>query len=422
MLPAGNTIDIFLRSRIIAYILHNSTNEIVQSNNAQPIIVSVICRKAALNSCCPDRRSRRFLKKGMELTNERGVTMASITFEKVTKSFGSNTVIENLDLKIKDGSFTVLVGPSGCGKTTLLRMIAGIGPQTSGCVLIDDKDVTQIAPGKRGVAMVFQNYAIYPTMTVRDNIEFGLKNNRVPKAEREKLIREACDKVGLSEYLDRKPGTLSGGQRQRVALARAIVKKPSVFLMDEPLSNLDAKLRVQMRVELIELHHKLNTTFVYVTHDQVEAMSMADTIVLMNGGKIMQMASPSVMYRDPDNLFTARFIGSPAMNVRTINASGATLGFRPEKGLISLKPVENALSMKGEVIARELLGSVVNYSVRDAQGNVYIISTDDESYEMGQQLYVGCQFKNIYFFDFDEQRIRENDAQYATLLEETRRL
>lgn len=348
--------------------------------------------------------------------------MASITFEKVTKSFGSNTVIENLDLKIKDGSFTVLVGPSGCGKTTLLRMIAGIGPQTSGCVLIDDKDVTQIAPGKRGVAMVFQNYAIYPTMTVRDNIEFGLKNNRVPKAEREKLIREACDKVGLSEYLDRKPGTLSGGQRQRVALARAIVKKPSVFLMDEPLSNLDAKLRVQMRVELIELHHKLNTTFVYVTHDQVEAMSMADTIVLMNGGKIMQMASPSVMYRDPDNLFTARFIGSPAMNVRTINASGATLGFRPEKGLISLKPVENALSMKGEVIARELLGSVVNYSVRDAQGNVYIISTDDESYEMGQQLYVGCQFKNIYFFDFDEQRIRENDAQYATLLEETRRL
>ncbi len=348
--------------------------------------------------------------------------MASITFEKVTKSFGSNTVIENLDLEIKDGSFTVLVGPSGCGKTTLLRMIAGIGPQTSGRVLIDGKDVTQIAPGKRGVAMVFQNYAIYPTMTVRDNIEFGLKNNRVPKAEREKLIREACDKVGLSEYLDRKPGTLSGGQRQRVALARAIVKKPSVFLMDEPLSNLDAKLRVQMRVELIELHHKLNTTFVYVTHDQIEAMSMADTIVLMNGGKIMQMASPSTMYRDPDNLFTARFIGSPAMNVRTINAAGDTLGFRPEKGLISSKSIENALSMSGTVIARELLGSVVNYSVRDAQGNVYIISTDDESYEMGQKLYVGCRFENIYFFGSDEQRIRTGNAKYAALLEETRRL
>ena len=256
--------------------------------------------------------------------------MASITFEKVTKSFGSNTVIENLDLEIEDGSFTVLVGPSGCGKTTLLRMIAGIGPQTSGRVLIDGKDVTQIAPGKRGVAMVFQNYAIYPTMTVRDNIEFGLKNNKVPKAERAKLISEACEKVGLTQYLDRKPSTLSGGQRQRVALARAIVKNPSVFLMDEPLSNLDAKLRVQMRVELIELHHKLKTTFVYVTHDQVEAMSMADTIVLMNNGKIMQMASPSVMYRDPDNLFTARFIGSPAMNVRKINESGAMVGFRPE--------------------------------------------------------------------------------------------
>ena len=348
--------------------------------------------------------------------------MASITFEKVTKSFGSNTVIENLDLEIEDGSFTVLVGPSGCGKTTLLRMIAGIGPQTSGRVLIDGKDVTQIAPGKRGVAMVFQNYAIYPTMTVRDNIEFGLKNNKVPKAERAKLINEACEKVGLTQYLDRKPSTLSGGQRQRVALARAIVKNPSVFLMDEPLSNLDAKLRVQMRVELIELHHKLKTTFVYVTHDQVEAMSMADTIVLMNGGKIMQMASPSVMYRDPDNLFTARFIGSPAMNVRKINETGAMVGFRPEKGLISANPIENAFVVRGTVIAKELLGSVVNYSVRDNEDNVYIVSTDDESYSMGQQLYVGSRFENIYLFGADEQRVREGDADYAMLLEAVRRL
>ena len=348
--------------------------------------------------------------------------MASITFDKVTKKFGNNTVIENLDLKIEDGSFTVLVGPSGCGKTTLLRMIAGIGPQTSGKVLIDDKDVTQIAPGKRGVAMVFQNYAIYPTMTVRDNIEFGLKNNRVPKAERAKLVREACDKVGMTEYLDRKPGTLSGGQRQRVALARAIVKNPSVFLMDEPLSNLDAKLRVQMRVELIELHHKLKTTFVYVTHDQVEAMSMADTIVLMNGGKIMQMASPSVMYRDPDNLFTARFIGSPAMNIRRIDAEGNTLGFRPEKGLIGAERMADAYAVRGKVIAKELLGSVVNYSVRDADENVYIVSTDDESYAMGQEVWVGSQFKNIYLFDGKEQRIREGAPNYAALLEAVRRL
>ena len=348
--------------------------------------------------------------------------MASITVEKVTKSFGSNTVIENLDLEIEDGSFTVLVGPSGCGKTTLLRMIAGIGPQTSGRVLIDGKDVTQIAPGKRGVAMVFQNYAIYPTMTVRDNIEFGLKNNKVPKAERAKLINEACEKVGLTQYLDRKPSTLSGGQRQRVALARAIVKNPSVFLMDEPLSNLDAKLRVQMRVELIELHHKLKTTFVYVTHDQVEAMSMADTIVLMNNGKIMQMASPSVMYRDPDNLFTARFIGSPAMNVRKINESGAMVGFRPEKGLISANPIDNAFVVRGTVIAKELLGSVVNYSVRDNEDNVYIVSTDDESFSMGQELYIGSRFENIYLFGADEQRVREGDADYASLLEAVRRL
>lgn len=349
--------------------------------------------------------------------------MASITFDKVTKKFGNNTVIEDLDLKIEDGSFTVLVGPSGCGKTTLLRMIAGIGPQTSGKVLIDDKDVTQIAPGKRGVAMVFQNYAIYPTMTVRDNIEFGLKNNKVPKAERNKLVLEATEKVGMSEYLDRKPGTLSGGQRQRVALARAIVKNPSVFLMDEPLSNLDAKLRVQMRVELIELHHKLKTTFVYVTHDQVEAMSMADTIVLMNQGKIMQMASPSVMYRDPDNLFTARFIGSPAMNIRKFDAAGTTLGFRPEKGWIGAERKEGAIyAVQSKIIAKELLGSTTNYSVRDKDENVYIISTEDESLKMGQDVWVGCMPQHIYLFDGKEQRIREGASNYASLLEAVRRL
>ena len=349
--------------------------------------------------------------------------MASITFDKVTKKFGNNTVIEDLDLKIEDGSFTVLVGPSGCGKTTLLRMIAGIGPQTSGKVLIDNQDVTSIAPGKRGVAMVFQNYAIYPTMTVRDNIEFGLKNNKVPKAERNKLVLEATEKVGMTEYLDRKPGTLSGGQRQRVALARAIVKNPSVFLMDEPLSNLDAKLRVQMRVELIELHHKLKTTFVYVTHVQVEAMSMADTIVLMNEGKIMQMASPSVMYRDPDNLFTARFIGSPAMNIRKFDKEGNTLGFRPEKGLISVNRPEDAVyAIEGTIIAKELLGSTTNYSVRDKFDNVYIVSTEDEGFAMAQNVWVGCKQQNLYLFDGKEQRIREGASNYQALVDAVRRL
>ena len=223
--------------------------------------------------------------------------MAEIKFNQVTKAFGNNVVIKDLDLTIPDGKFTVLVGASGCGKTTLLRMIAGIGPATSGQVLMDGQDITDLDPAKRDIAMVFQNYAIYPTMTVRENIEFGLKNKKVPKEEREALIKEYAAIVGLTDYLDRKPGTLSGGQRQRIALARAMVKKPKVFLMDEPLSNLDAKLRVQMRTELIELHNRLKTTFVYVTHDQVEAMAMGDMIVLMDKGQIMQEAAPEVSRR-----------------------------------------------------------------------------------------------------------------------------
>ena len=241
--------------------------------------------------------------------------MAEIEFRNVSKSFGTYNVIQHLDVTIQDGSFTVLVGPSGCGKTTLLRMIAGIGPQSDGQILIDGKDMTDVAPGQRDVAMVFQNYAIYPTMSVYGNIEFGLKNNKVPKEERKRRIREVAEKVGLTDYLDRSPSTLSGGQRQRVALARAMSKNPKVFLMDEPLSNLDAKLRSAMRVELIELHRKLKTTFVYVTHDQVEAMSMADTIILMDHGEIQQIGSPEEIYRNPANLFVAQFIGSPAMNI-----------------------------------------------------------------------------------------------------------
>ena len=295
---------------------------------------------------------------------ERGTKVAAIEFKNVTKSFDNNVVIRNINLKIEDGSFTVLVGPSGCGKTTLLRMIAGIGPQTSGQVLIDNSDVSEIAPGKRSVAMVFQNYAIYPTMTVRDNIEFGLKNNKVPKDVRKQLIEEASEKVGLSQYLDRMPRTLSGGQRQRVALARAMVKKPSVFLMDEPLSNLDAKLRVQMRVELIELHKKLQTTFVYVTHDQVEAMSMADTVILMNNGVIQQIASPEEIYSDPANLFTARFIGSPAMNIVKLEG-GSCFGFRPERGILTREKRESgAFHTEGIIVTREMLGRETTYSVR----------------------------------------------------------
>lgn len=236
--------------------------------------------------------------------------MAEIRFEDITKKFGDKIILDRLNLSIEDGSFTVMIGPSGCGKTTLLRIIAGIGPQTSGKVYLDGEDISGLPPAKRNVAMVFQNYAIYPTMTVQENIEFGLKNNKVPKEERERLVREISEIVGIGDLLNRKPSTLSGGQRQRIALARAMVKKPKVFLMDEPLSNLDAKLRVSMRTELIELHNRLKTTFVYVTHDQTEAMSMGTKIILMNRGVIQQEASPADIYHDPDNLFTAQFIGA----------------------------------------------------------------------------------------------------------------
>ncbi len=224
--------------------------------------------------------------------------MGEIKLIGIKKAFLKDVVIPDLNLTIADGSFTVLVGPSGCGKSTTLRMIAGLETPTAGQILIDGTDVTNIAAGKRGIAMVFQNYAIYPTMTVRGNIEFGLINNKVPKEERKRLITEIAEIVGLTPYLDRKPSALSGGQRQRVALARAMVKKPKVFLLDEPLSNLDAKLRAAMRVELKELHARLGTTFVYVTHDQIEAMSMADRIVLMDKGVIRQNSEPSAIYRE----------------------------------------------------------------------------------------------------------------------------
>jgi sn-glycerol 3-phosphate transport system ATP-binding protein len=342
--------------------------------------------------------------------------MASIEFQKVSKTFGKNTVIEDLDLVIEDGKFIILVGPSGCGKTTLLRMIAGIGKQTSGKVLIGDNDVTDVEPGDRGVAMVFQNYAIYPTMSVRENIEFGLKNNKVPKEERQRLIKDVSEKVGLAQYLDRKPGTLSGGQRQRVALARAMVKNPAVFLMDEPLSNLDAKLRVQMRVELIELHKKLNTTFVYVTHDQVEAMSMADTIVLMDQGVIQQVAPPERIFNDPDNLFTARFIGSPAMNIMPLGNEGTQMGFRPERAAISREALTADLSLNGTIIAREMLGNETIYTIRDAKGLMLTVRRLADEFRMGDKVFLHIEKKHLYFFGKDGKRIRQDDPQFGTYI------
>lgn len=334
--------------------------------------------------------------------------MAEIVFKNVCKSFDSTKVIENLDLTIQDGKFTVLVGASGCGKTTLLRMIAGIGPATSGQIYLDGKDITDLAPSKRDIAMVFQNYAIYPTMTVRENIEFGLKNNRVPKAERDRLIGEYAQIVGLAEYLDRKPGTLSGGQRQRVALARAMVKVPKVFLMDEPLSNLDAKLRVAMRSELIELHKRLQTTFVYVTHDQVEAMSMADVIVLMDKGMIQQEASPEVIYGDPNNVFTAQFIGTPPMNILQC-ADGTQIGFRPEEVRLSPAAPDTFFRRRGRTLTREMLGSETLYKVQ-LGGETIMAKLPKGIYSDDEDMYVGVPEENLYFFDAAGERIRKGDA------------
>lgn len=343
--------------------------------------------------------------------------MAEIRFEDITKKFGDKIILDRLNLSIEDGSFTVMIGPSGCGKTTLLRIIAGIGPQTSGKVYLDGEDISGLPPAKRNVAMVFQNYAIYPTMTVQENIEFGLKNNRVPKEERERLVREISEIVGIGDLLNRKPSTLSGGQRQRIALARAMVKKPKVFLMDEPLSNLDAKLRVSMRTELIELHNRLKTTFVYVTHDQTEAMSMGTKIILMNRGVIQQEASPADIYHDPDNLFTAQFIGSPQMNVIRFDDSRACYGFRPEKVHLRSEGGQFFYNRRGTIVTKEMLGSETIYQIR-YDGHSIMAKSLEDSFEQGSEVYIGVKKENILMFDENERRVRDDDRRYHIWLQE----
>ena len=249
--------------------------------------------------------------------------MATVTFEHVTKRYGDVTAVDDLNLEIGDGEFMVLVGPSGCGKTTSLRMIAGLEEITSGTLRIGDRVVNDVPPKDRDIAMVFQSYALYPHMSVRDNLAFGLKLRKVPKADIEKRVNEAAGILSLEKLLDRKPKELSGGQRQRVALGRAIVREPAVFLMDEPLSNLDAKLRVQTRAEIARLHQRLKTTIVYVTHDQVEAMTMGTRIAVMSDGLLQQVGTPQALYDKPINRFVAGFIGSPAMNFVDVRQDGA---------------------------------------------------------------------------------------------------
>ncbi|MGB0845334.1 MAG: ABC transporter ATP-binding protein [Thiolinea sp.] len=240
--------------------------------------------------------------------------MSALKLEAVEKKFGDVRVIHGVDLEIDSGEFVVFVGPSGCGKSTLLRMISGLEDTTAGSIHIDSQDVTDVDPADRGVAMVFQTYALYPHMTVRDNMGFGLKMNGMAKQEIAERVGKAAEILELAELLDRKPKALSGGQRQRVAIGRAIVREPKVFLFDEPLSNLDAELRVAMRIEIAKLHNELDATMIYVTHDQVEAMTLADKIVVLRDGYIEQVGSPLELYDNPDNLFVAGFIGSPGMN------------------------------------------------------------------------------------------------------------
>ncbi len=337
--------------------------------------------------------------------------MAEIVFEHVGKSFGDTKVIENLDLTIEDGKFTVLVGSSGCGKTTLLRMIAGIGPATYGRILMDGKDITHQPPEKRDIAMVFQNYAIYPTMSVRENIEFGLKNKKVPKPERDRRIAEYAEIVGMTPYLDRKPSDLSGGQRQRIALARAMVKKPSVFLMDEPLSNLDAKLRAAMRVELIELQRRLGTTFVYVTHDQIEAMSMADTIVLMEKGEIQQIGCPEEIYHEPANIFSAQFIGTPPMNIMELG-EGIRYGVRPESIVMEAQKLDNmALYRKGHIITREMLGAELQFKVRLSDGGTIMVRSPREDLAEDTDVWIMAKARHIHFFGADGIRLGHGGPQ-----------
>ena len=284
--------------------------------------------------------------------------MSNVILKNVKKMYdNSKTVINDVSLEIKDKEFVVLVGASGCGKSTLLRMIAGLEDITDGEIYIGDKKVNNIPPKDRDIAFVFQSYALYPHMTVRENIAFGLKMRKVDKATIEKKVQEAAEILNLTEYLDRKPKQLSGGQRQRVALGRAIVRNPKVFLMDEPLSNLDAKLRVQMRSEIKKLHEKLQTTFIYVTHDQTEALTMGDRIVVLNGGDIQQVDTPEEIYNNPKNTFVAGFVGSPQMNFiegKDLELDENILyGIRPEK----MTKADGDIKLTVDVDISEMLGS-----------------------------------------------------------------
>jgi ABC-type sugar transport system ATPase subunit len=335
--------------------------------------------------------------------------MAPITFEHVTKRFDETTAVDNLDIEVADGEFLVLVGPSGCGKTTALRMLAGLEDITSGRILIGDRVVNNIAPGARDVAMVFQSYALYPHMTVYDNLAFGLRNHKVAKPEIDNRVRRTAEVLELGDLLKRKPRQLSGGQRQRVALGRAIVREPEAFLMDEPLSNLDAALRVQTRAEILRLQKRLGTTTIYVTHDQIEAMTMGDRIAVMSKGELQQLGTPEELYEHPANTFVARFIGSPAMNmlpssVLGIGGAGRLAGFRPEHVRLG-NGRAGAGSYEAAVEVVEYLGDEQLAHVRLGDHEIVVKLPVEPRLQAGERETFSVPLDKVLLFDEDSRKV-----------------
>ena len=339
-----------------------------------------------------------------------------VTLADIHKSFGTVKVVQGLDLTIEDGEFLVLLGPSGCGKTTALRMVAGLESVTSGRILIGERDITNVLPKYRDIAMVFQSYALYPHMTVAENIAYPLKLRKVPPAERDSAVRSAAVNVHLEEFLDRYPRQLSGGQRQRIALARAIVRRPSVFLMDEPLSNLDAKLRGHMRSELKRLQADLGVTTIYVTHDQIEAMTLANRVAIMNRGVVQQIATPRQIYDDPANLFVAGFIGSPPMNFLEGELSQGTFihpdarfetglaesrkkitaGLRPEDCRVTA-PSQGRITAR--VYALELIGDHTLITCRLGEATLTVKADKSAHYDMDETIGITFADQAVFLFD-----------------------
>ncbi|HWU60549.1 MAG TPA: ATP-binding cassette domain-containing protein [Ensifer sp.] len=328
--------------------------------------------------------------------------MGNLQLKSIRKAYGTHEVLKGIDLDVKDGEFVIFVGPSGCGKSTLLRTIAGLEDITSGAIIIDGQDVSVTPPAKRGVAMVFQSYALYPHLSVRDNMGLGLKQAGSPKAVIDERVKSASSMLSLDPYLERRPAELSGGQRQRVAIGRAIVREPKLFLFDEPLSNLDAALRVQTRLEIAALHRRLKATMVYVTHDQVEAMTLADKIVVLNAGQIEQVGSPMELYNKPANLFVAGFIGSPQMNFidaqRIGVAEAKTVGIRPEH--ISLSRTEGA--WRGIISHVEHLGAdTIVYMETEAAGTITVRLFGEHDFRPDETVFAAPDHSRQHRFSSD---------------------